>query len=128
MIYSYLIYGLFLIGLAYKNADWANAKEAWKIKHWLNGLFHLVFSGLMAFFFGWFNFICGLLFCAVIFDTSMNLFRHYNPFYVSPNPKSKIDQLEKRVFGSNALLQNIVYIILFILLQVFHSSIEKIFT
>ena len=122
----YTLYGSFLIYLAHKNAMWANEKEKWKIKHWLNGLCHCVFTGLMILFFGWQN-ISALCFCAVVFDTAMNLFRKLNPFHVSPDPKSVIDRIEKRLFGSNALLQNIVYVCLFIVLQVFHSSIERFF-
>jgi hypothetical protein len=40
----------------------------------------------------------------------MNLVRKLNPFYVSPSPKSFIDRMEKKVFGSNGWIPFLVYL------------------
>lgn len=95
MIFT-ILYQAFVIWLAYKNAEWSNPTESYKIKHWLNGLCHLTAAGLIGWFFGWQYSVSLLLFTRVVFDASMNLFRHYGLGYISPRPESVLDKLEKK--------------------------------
>lgn len=90
-----LIYQVFVVWLAYKNADWSNPEEEWKIKHWLNGLLHISASCYIWFCCEWNLGLANLLFIRVVFDTAYNIFMRNGLGYVTPDPESIIDKIEK---------------------------------
>lgn len=71
-----------------------NFKNWW---HPINGSIHLFAAVSIGYFFGWNYGVSCLLFTRVVFDTVLNIFRHLGVGYVSPDPKSKVDDLEKWV-------------------------------
>lgn len=46
---------------------------------------------------GWSYGVATLFFVRAVFDVSLNKFRNLSAGYISPNPKSIIDKLEKRL-------------------------------
>ena len=60
--------------------------------------------------------LCGRL---VVFNISLNLFRHYSPFYISPTTTSILDKIEMRAFGKRVWLAEAVMFLLFMTLQFF---------
>lgn len=115
MIY-YLItyYALFCIGFAYLNARWILNDK--KIKHGLNGAIHLILAIGIAYLTKWYHFFTVVLMARVLFDWSLNLFRHLSLSYVPLNPKSIMDKIEKKLFGNDGITPKLVYILLIIIL------------
>lgn len=116
MWYFYLFNGLFCIWMAHKDAYYVKINRPDKIKHWQNGLIHILFAGAMWWLYGWPHFFAVLCESRIVFDIAMNLFRGLNPFYVSPSPKSIIDKIEKKIFHNNGFYPKLVYLITFILI------------
>jgi len=115
MIY-FLFYSLFCVYLARNNAERIEAGK--KINHAVNGSIHLSAAFLMLILSGWEDAISLLLLARVVFDMSLNSFRELSLDYVSPSPKSFADRVEKAVFKSNGLLPKIIYLALFLCLQI----------
>ncbi len=88
--------------------------EGKKIRHWLNGLIHLIFAFIFAYFTIWINFVGVLLVARVVFDSALSLFRHLSLGYVSKDPASFVDKIEKKVFGGNVIVARLVYIMVII--------------
>jgi hypothetical protein len=108
------LYGLFCVFFAYLNERWI-AKRI-KIKHFLNGLLH----GTVAIIVGWtteWKFGLSILIMArLVFDTSLNLLRGLKIGYVSPDPKSIVDRVEKYIFGNDGITPKILYLVSLIML------------
>ena len=109
IIYLYL---LFVVWLAYRDAN-----RLTKIRHWLNGLFHLTAAGVMFLIRGWVDCVCLLLLTRVFFDSFFALFRNMPIFYKSPVPKSVVDKIEYGIFRK-PVIARIVYLIIVICLQI----------
>jgi len=104
------IYIPFCIWLAYNNAQ--RIKDDKPIKHWLNGLLHILTAILATFFEGWLIGLSVLLSVRIAFNTALNLFRGLPIDYVSQKPKSVMDKVEKLIFGNNGWIPLIIYSIL----------------
>src|SRR5690349_18470391 len=115
MIFFYIINLLLCVWMAARDAQ--ALKDGGKIKHAINGAVHLITGLLVGVFYGWPHGIAWLCECAVVFDVSLSLFRGLHPFYVSPNPKSWKDRIEKSMFGMNGFLPKLIYTGIFILMQ-----------
>lgn len=113
MIFFYIFNILLCLWMAKRDANLI--KKDKKVSHAANGAIHLALAIIVAVLYGWPHFIAWLCEAAIVFDVSLSLFRGLNPFYVSPNPKSKKDKIEKRIFGNNGFLPKLVYLIIFIL-------------
>lgn len=100
----------FVIWLAWDNSD--RIKQDKPIKHWLNGLLHILAAFTAFYFEGWQIAAAVLLSVRIVFNTALNLFRGLSIDYVSPKPKSVVDKVEKKLFGNNGWLPLIIYSIL----------------
>lgn len=109
MIIYLAIYVLFCIILARLNSEWI--EDGLKINHKLNGAAHLCFA-IGALFFDWWHFLTILFTGRVAFDISLNHFRELPIGYVSPSPLSKVDIIEKKVFGNNGILPKAIYVVI----------------
>lgn len=112
MIY---IYQVFVILLALDNAK--RIKEDKRIYHGLNGGLHIAAALLVWYFTDFLNAVSLFFLTRVVFDISLNLFRGLGIDYVSPSPKSIVDQYEKKLFGTDGISPKIVYILILICLQ-----------
>src|SRR5687768_2428562 len=92
MIYIFF-YQLFVVWLAWDNTK--RILENLKIIHWLNGLLHIAASVAIGFSTEWNYGVANLFFTRVFFDSSLNLFRGLPLGYISPDPKSIVDKIEK---------------------------------
>lgn len=111
-----VIYALFCIFFAYANYRVIEVLNQ-KIRHGINGIFGIVTS--IYFFTQHWEIGLSILFIGrLFFDSSLSLFRGKKLGYVSPNPISIIDRVEKRIFGNNGLLPKITYLIIIILLNI----------
>lgn len=63
--------------------------------HAVNGSVHLLVAFVIGYYTKWNFSLSTLLFTRVVFDTCLNIFRHKGVGYVSPAPKSKVDEAEK---------------------------------
>lgn len=103
------------------------ASDADKIKrdklpdHFLNAASYGLAVIVISFIFGM-NIVEFLIFavaCAcnrqLFFDIPLNLMRKLKWDYVSPEPLSKVDQIEKKLFGNNGRIPNYIYGSVFII-------------
>lgn len=112
-----IIYALFCILLAWVNRNIIKAGK--RVRHFYNGLCHLGACIWLTMTVNLYTGIAALFMARVVFDVSLNLFRGLGVGYVSPKPKSIVDQMEKRVFGSDGITPKILYLfICFVLLNV----------
>jgi len=102
-----------------------------RIRHGLNGVFvsvFIIFFAIQYYMLHGFWYSLGyvaihLLIARVVFDTVLNIYRFHRRGlfsainYVSENPKSIIDRIEKRIFGYNGYAPKIIYIIFIISLN-----------
>lgn len=109
-----LLYIPFCLFFAWLNA-W-RIKNGKRIYHGLNGTIHLIVAGLVGWFWEWNYGIAILFITRVFFDWSLNLFRGLPLGYVSINPKSIIDRIEKRIFGTDGITPKIVYLLMIVIL------------
>ncbi len=118
MIYP-LLYIPFCVVFAYINA--VLIKKGKKIYHALNGLLHLTVAFLIGYFTHWQYGLATLFITRLVFDTALNLWRGLPIDYVSSNPKSIVDQIEKKIFGNDGFLPKVIYmvciVILFVIVQ-----------
>jgi hypothetical protein len=98
-----VLYQIFVIWLARKNASWSNPADVHKIKHTLNGLCHLAAAGIVWYFFTWTLAVSLLLITRVVFDATYNMAMDNGLGYIPQKPKSRLDQLEKLFFKINKL-------------------------
>lgn len=124
MIIYLPIYTIFCIALAYN--DSVTIKEGFSVNHKLNGFLHLIWAGVAVILFEWYHFFTVLLIGRVVFDTALNLFRGVGLDYVSPSPKSKVDIIEKKVFGNKGILPKLIYIALIVVLLISCSPEKEI--
>lgn len=115
MIWYQITYGIFCILFALLNAKLIEGGK--RIYHGLNGLLHLGVAIAGFYFFNWQTGLACLFIARVVFDWSLSLFRGLPLGYVSLNPKSIVDQVEKKVFGLNGISPKILYIIIIIILN-----------
>lgn len=115
MITYQIIYGLSNIPFAALNARWI--EKGRRILHAWNGALHLAAAICGWIFWGWEVFFIILLNTRIIFDTWLSIFRGLDWDYVSPDPKSIVDKIEKKVFGSNVVYARIAYAVASIILN-----------
>ncbi len=122
LIIIQLVYALICVALAWLNS--LATKKDKPIKHWLNGLVHVVLWCFSILFYEHIlMFVLLPLIGRVVFDVALNLFRGLKLDYVSPWVKagdkrsSKIDRIEWSVFKSGAT-PKIIYMVLIIILNV----------
>lgn len=105
----------FVIYFAYMNSLWIKRDHAFR--HWANALVAISCASYAGLTFGW-NYGLAILFLArSLFDGSLSLFRGLSFDYVSPKPASRIDQVEKRVFGKDGYTPKIIYLTVAIILN-----------
>lgn len=109
MIYAELGYIVFCIAFAYLNSVWI--KKGKRIKHFWNGMLHLAVATTFGFIWSWWGFVAVLCNSRLSFDIALNLFRGLPLDYVTPTPKSIVDQIEQFFFKKNGILPKIIYII-----------------
>ncbi len=118
MIYP-LLYIPFCILFAWLNA--ILIKNGKRIYHALNGLLHLGVAVAIGYFTKWQYGLATLFIARLVFDTALNLFRGLPIDYVSSNPKSIVDKIEKKIFGKDGFTPKIIYIViiagLFVMVQ-----------
>lgn len=110
MIILQISYALFCVALAKVNADMI--EDGKKIKHFWNGLWHVITAIVGTIFWGWLVGIIILCEARVVFDTALNLFRGLPLDYVSIKPASIIDKAEKLIFGMNGILPKLLYLLI----------------
>lgn len=110
-----LAYAVICIVMAWINAYYI--KKGRRIYHGVNGAVHLVLWIAVAAIAGWRVLVMPFI-GRLVFDTSLNLFRGLKINYVSANPLSIVDRLEKAVFGLNGYAPKIIYIIIIIIAYV----------
>lgn len=115
MILFYILNILLCVWLAKRDAN--RIKQGKKVSHAANGAIHIALATILSILYGWNHFPAWLCESAIVFDVSLSLFRGLNPFYVSKNPKSIKDKIEKRIFGNNGFLPKVLYLIIFIIMQ-----------
>ncbi len=118
MIVFEIIYIAFVILLAVANA--ITIKEKKYPSHLLNAILHI--SAAIATAIIWWipGFIIILCNTNVVFSISLNLFRGERINYISPDPKSWIDKLEKKLFGNDFYTPKVIYILVSITLNVLY--------
>lgn len=102
--------------MAMLNSKWiADGK---KILHFWNGVIHLTIAGIFALRYHWWHFFTILLIARVTFDTALNLFRFgwSGINYVPLDPKSIVDKMEKKLFGTDFYTPKLIYILLIVIL------------
>ena len=112
----YIFYFCFCLVLAEDNAT--KIQKGIKIKHFFNGLLHFLWASVTYYFFGFKAGVSVLLIGRVTFDTALNIFRDLPIDYVSPNPKSIVDRVEKYLFNSDYFTPKIIYLAILICLQI----------
>ena len=108
-----MLYIPFCVAFAWLNAKWIT--DGKQIRHGWNGLLHLAVAVSI----GYFNLRAGIavLFIArVFFDWSLNLFRGLPLGYVSLNPKSIVDKIEKAIFKLDGITPKIIYLLISVIL------------
>lgn len=118
MIWYQVIYAIICIGLAVHDA-WFIGKGK-PIDHIRNGAMHIIAAIIAWILFNWMAFFIVLCLARVIFNSALNLFRFHNLLYVSADPESKLDRFEKGIFGNNAWLPLLIYVIILIGLNVLY--------
>ncbi len=119
MWYFYLMNAIVCIYLAKHDADAIKQDRPQDISHVINGAIHIGASLLLWIAGGFPHFFAGLLESVIVFDVSMNLFRHLSPFYLPIKPKSIKDKAEKYIFFNSGLVAKIFYLIAFILIVIY---------
>lgn len=113
MIYL-IAYALFSVAFAWLNSYWI--KQNKRIYHGINGAIHLLAAGAGWYLFSWQIGLAILFVARLFFDVSLNLFRGLSIDYVSPNPKSIVDRVEKKLFKLNGIVPKLIYLLVIIML------------
>lgn len=115
-----LLYIPFCVFFAWLNAKWiADGK---RIYHGINGAIHLIVAVLVGYFFGWRAGVAILFITRVFFDWGLNLFRGLPLGYVSLNPKSIVDRVEKALFKLNGILPKVIYLVIIVILMTWKKA------
>jgi hypothetical protein len=95
--------------------------ERWdeRVRHGFNGMCHVITCVYFGLEVHWMMGTAMFFTARISFDTALNLMRGKKIGYVSVNPKSIIDKLEKWVFGYNGVLPKVLYLIIAIVLNYF---------
>lgn len=115
MIIYQLLSAVFYVFFASLNAQWI--ADGLRVKHAINGLAFITIAVIAALVFHPICFFIILLNTRVVFDTALNLFRGVGLDYVSPDPKSIVDKIEKKLFQNSGLIPKILYLFLSIVLN-----------
>lgn len=115
-IIYFIIYFSFCLMLAEDNAT--RIEKGKRIKHFWNGFYHLLWASFAYLLFGFKAGVSVLLIGRLAFDTALNIFRDLPIDYVSPDPKSIVDKVEKYLFKSDGYTPKIIYLALLICLQI----------
>lgn len=111
------IYIIFCLLLAYYNKR--RISYDLRIYHGLNALLHVIAWGVVFFFTrSWFPLAVLPFEGRIFFDTALNVMRRLPLDYVAKNPKSIIDQGEKKLFGNDGILPKVIYAIIIIVLNI----------
>jgi len=111
-----LLYIPFAIFRAWLDAK--RIKDGKRIYHGVNGAITLACAGLVFWLADWKAALALLFITRVFFDTALNYFRGLPLDYVSLNPKSIVDRLEKKVFGLNGWTPKIIYLFIIVSLLI----------
>jgi hypothetical protein len=110
-----IIYALWCVFFAYLNYIVIERLNE-RVRHGFNGLAHLTvclyFALSVSLTTGFIMLLIGRLF----FDTPLNLFRKKGIGYVSENPKSIVDNVEKYVFRNDGITPKVIYAYLIFIL------------
>jgi hypothetical protein len=121
-MYAQISYAVFCVFFAWRNAVKIGRNQ--RILHGVNGYIHFsICSGIALSSGSWVLGLSYLLVGRIFFDWSLDLFRGLPLNYVSLNPKSILDRLEKRLFGINGLAPKVVYAVLVIILDLIYLKI-----
>jgi hypothetical protein len=125
---KYLLEAIVVLPLTIFTAWWHHQliNDNRKIQHgWWALLFSAILSGVMWWHWQdlqpdwyWFALAC-LIGRLVVFNISLNLFRHYSAFYISPSTTSILDKIEQRIFGQKVWVLEAMLTLVFITLQFF---------
>lgn len=88
-----------------------------KIRHGINGAIHLILAFLIGYLYGWKYSVWTLFAGRVFFDAAINYFRFGIIDYVPSNPKSIVDQLEKKVFGNDKTLPFMITVFMLVIIS-----------
>lgn len=108
-----VIFILINVLMAFNDSE--KIKRSIKPDHFLNGWAYLlaVIIFIMIFAMQWYDIVLftPACFCnrQLFFDIPLNLMRKLKWDYVSPDPASKVDQIEKKLFGKNGRIPNYIY-------------------
>lgn len=116
MLIYQISYAVFCVAFAYLNAKWI--KDGKRIRHFWNGLIHIVAAVAGLYFFNWQTGLSILFIARLFFDWSLNLMRGLPLGYVPIKPISYVDKFEKWIFSNNGILPKIIYIAVIILLNI----------
>lgn len=116
MIFYEIAYTLLCIPFAALNARWI--EKGYRILHGWNGAIHIAAATVGWILWDWEVLFIILLNTRIVFDSWLSVFRGLGWNYVSPEPKSIADKIEKKVFGSNVLFARISYGVASIILNV----------
>ncbi len=114
MIYL-IAYALFCVAFAWLNSFLI--KKGKRIYHALNGLLHITAAVAGWYFWGWQIGLAILFVARLFFDVALNIFRGLPIDYISANPKSIIDKLEKKIFNNDGIMPKLIYLAIIILIQ-----------
>jgi hypothetical protein len=116
-----IIYALWCVFFAFLNYIVIERLNE-RVRHGFNGLAHLTvclyFSLAVSLTTGFIMLLIGRLF----FDTPLNLFRKKGIGYVSENPKSIVDKIEKYVFRNDGITPKIIYAYLIMVILIISNQ------
>lgn len=113
--YAYAGFCLFFAFVNY----WQIEKLNENVRHFINGIFHATTSLYFGIAVHWALGVAILIEARLVFDITLNLLRFgvFGFFYVSPNPKSIVDRIEKSVFKENGVIPKVIYVVTIIIIN-----------
>lgn len=109
-----LLYIPFCVFFAWLNARWIAKGK--KILHGINGSIHLFAAIIIGYSTKWQYGLAVLFITRLFFDVALNLFRGLPVDYVSPNPKSIVDKIEKQIFKKDGITPKLIYLLIIVIL------------
>lgn len=94
------------------------------VRHWANALAHGAAMFQLYRSWGWMPAIALPFLVRIIFDGTLSKFRGLSFWYVSPRPKSFFDKWEKKIFGTNSFIPRLIYLIIFIGLNLTYELLK----
>jgi hypothetical protein len=111
-----LCYAVFCVGLAWVN--WYVINKGLRVYHAINGAIHIAAAVYLSIAYWWLLGIALLCTTNVVFSVALNLFRGKRINYISPSPASKIDKIEKQIFGNDFYAPKAVYLLTSIVINI----------